>query len=75
MKGKGEEKKKVGEGEESPWGIVSIKAQGMNKEIPMEPITMMRNALGKDEGGSGVALDKDKYAQSAEFWSKHARLQ
>jgi hypothetical protein len=28
------------------------------KETPMEPITMMRNALGKTEGGSGVPLDR-----------------
>lgn len=43
------------------WGIVSIKAQGMNSEIPMEPITAMRNALGKDQGGSGVELDREYY--------------
>ena len=30
----------------------------------MEPITMMRNALGKDQGGSGVSMDIKKYAQS-----------
>ena len=26
----------------------------------MPPITMMRNALGKEEGGSGVKLDREK---------------
>lgn len=27
-------------------------------EIPMDPITMMRNSLGAEEGGSGVKLDR-----------------
>jgi hypothetical protein len=30
---------------------------------------MMRNALGKEYGGSGVELDQDKYKESVEFWS------
>lgn len=37
----------------------------------MPPITMMRNALGVDEGGNGVKLDKDLYNESVEFWSKN----
>lgn len=40
------------------WGVVSIKPQNLDHEIPMDPITMMRNALGKEEGGSGVPLDR-----------------
>jgi hypothetical protein len=28
-------------------GLISIKAQTVDYEIPMNPITMMRNALGK----------------------------
>jgi hypothetical protein len=32
----------------------------------------MRNALGVAEGGSGVPLDRDAYARSVEFWSRHA---
>jgi len=31
----------------------------------------MRNALGKEEGGNGIALDKKKYAESVEFWNEH----
>lgn len=54
------------------WGIVAILAQSHPNEEPMPPITMMRNALGIEEGGSGVALDKVKYADSVEFWSKNA---
>jgi len=58
----------------APWGIVSVKAQDHPYETPMQPITMMRNALGKDQGGSGVPLEADKYRQSVEFWSKHVSL-
>ena len=44
------------------YGIVWIKPQSVTFEQPMDPITMMRNALGKEEGGSGVPLDREKYA-------------
>lgn len=57
------------------WGIVSIKPQSGCEEVAMLPITMMRNALGVDEGGSGVPLDRTKYQQSVDFWSKHANVQ
>ena len=40
----------------------------------MEPITILRNALGAEEGGSGVKLDKDKYKEAVEFWKKHAAI-
>ena len=53
------------------WGIISIKPQGYDHELPMQPITMMRNALGKEEGGSGVGLDRAKYMESVEFWKEH----
>lgn len=61
--------------ETAPWGLISIKAQSVDYEIPMQPITMMRNALGKEEGGSGVPLDKEKYAQSVKFWASHSVIQ
>jgi hypothetical protein len=51
-----------------PWGIISIKAQDEDHETPMQPITMMRNALGRDEGGSGVKLDRAKYDESVHYW-------
>ena len=41
-------------------------------EIPMVPITMLRNALGVEEGGSGVPIDREAYRRSVEFWSRHA---
>jgi hypothetical protein len=59
----------------APWGIVSVKAQDVEHELPMQPITMMRNALGKDEGGSGVPLDAVKYQESVDYWSNHAPIQ
>ncbi len=54
------------------WGIVSCLATMAPVETPLAPITMLRNALGPDEGGSGVPLDRESYARSVEFWSKHA---
>lgn len=37
----------------------------------MDPITMFRNALGKEHGGSGELIDKTKYLKSIEFWDKN----
>ena len=50
--------------ETAPQGIVSIKAQDVDYELPMNPITVMRNSLGKDEGGSGVPIDRDAYLEA-----------
>jgi len=61
-------------GSDSPWGIVSVKAQDVDYEIPMQPITMMRNALGVEFGGSGVPLDFEKYKQAVQFWESHATV-
>ena len=54
------------------WGVVGCLYTMEPEEIPMTPITMMRNALGVDEGGSGVALDRAAYQRSVEFWERHA---
>ena len=40
----------------------------------MQPITMMRNALGREEGGSGVPLEREKYNASVEYWRTHAPI-
>lgn len=53
------------------YGIISIKPQDCDYELPMDPITMMRNALGREHGGSGKALEKDKYMESVKFWSEN----
>jgi len=57
---------------DADYGIVAILGQMHNEEEPMPPITMMRNALGVDEGGSGVPLDREVYHRSVEFWSQNA---
>ncbi len=51
-----------------------MKGQLNDFELPMQPITMMRNALGKAEGGSGVPLDREKYMTSVAFWTKHVAI-
>ena len=57
---------------EADWGIVGCLYTLEPAEIPMVPITMMRNALGVEEGGSGVPLDREAYRRSVAFWSTHA---
>jgi hypothetical protein len=59
---------------DQPWGIISIKPQNEAHETPMQPITMMRNALGREQGGSGVTLDRAKYEASVAYWSAHAEI-
>ena len=56
------------------WSVIAIKAQLASIELPMDPITILRNALGVEEGGSGVPLDRKAYAASVEYWSAHAPL-
>ena len=56
------------------FGVVGVKPQNEDYELPMQPITMFRNALGKAEGGSGHPLDPAKYRQSVAYWSTHAIL-
>ncbi len=63
---------KEGEPIEADWGIVGCLYTAEPEEIPMAPITMMRNALGVEEGGSGVALDREAYRRSVEFWQNNA---
>ena len=58
--------------DEEPWGLISVKAQDLDSECIMNPITMIRNALGMSEGGSGVSLNRENYKKSVEYWSKHA---
>ena len=63
---------KEGEPIDADWGVVGCLYTMQPEEIPMAPITMMRNALGVEEGGSGVPLDHDAYARSVAFWEQHA---
>lgn len=56
------------------YGIVAILGQMEFDEEPMKPITMMRNALGKEHGGSGVEIDIETYKKSCDFWKKNATV-
>ena len=56
------------------WGIISIKPLNVNHELPFVPMTIMRNSLGKNEGGSGVPINRKKYMEGVEFWSKNVEL-
>lgn len=67
-----EQLEKEGSPIEGDFGIVGCMYTGEPAEIPMAPITMMRNALGVAEGGSGVPLDRKAYQRSVEYWSRHA---
>ncbi|MGY6519468.1 MAG: DUF3228 family protein [Lysobacteraceae bacterium] len=57
---------------QADWGVVGCLYTAQPEEIPMAPITMLRNALGVEEGGSGVPIDREAYARSVDFWSRHA---
>ena len=59
---------------DAPWGIVSIKAQDTDFELPMQPITAMQNALGVEEGGSGIPLNHEAYVDAYHDWNDHAVL-
>jgi len=54
------------------YGIISVKPSDVPYETPMDPITIMRNALGKEEGGSGVKLEREKYMESVKYWTNKA---
>ena len=57
---------------DADWGVVGCMYTAEPEETPMAPITMMRNALGVEEGGSGVPLDRDAYRRAVEFWDNNA---
>jgi len=57
---------------EADWGIVGCIYTAEPAEVPMAPITMMRNALGVEEGGSGVPLDREAYQRAVAFWDRNA---
>jgi hypothetical protein len=57
---------------DAQWGIVGCMYTSEPAEIPMAPITMLRNALGVAEGGSGVPLDREAYRRAVGYWNTHA---
>jgi len=54
------------------YGIVSIQGTNTIGPDPIQPITMMRNALGIEYGGSGVEINIKEYENSVEFWKNNA---
>jgi len=63
------------EGDSTEWGIVAVLANSFLSEEPLPPMTIIRNHLGKEFGGSGVELNPEKleeYNDSVDFWSIHA---
>lgn len=76
MKAMKEEPKKIEDMEKKDfdYGVVGIKPQNVDYELPMLPITMMRNALGVEEGGSGIKLDRQKYKESVNYWEKNVLI-
>src|SRR5690606_23185153 len=67
-----EQLSKEGTPTDADWGVVGCMYSAEPEETPMAPITMLRNALGVEEGGSGVPIDRDDYRRSVEFWRNHA---
>lgn len=57
---------------DAEWGVVGCLYTAKPEELPMAPITMLRNALGVEEGGSGVPLDREAYRRSVAFWDRNA---
>jgi hypothetical protein len=67
-----EQMAREGDAIDADWGVVGCLATAEPEEIPMAPITMMRNALGVEEGGSGVPIDRHAYRRSVDYWERHA---
>jgi hypothetical protein len=63
---------KEGTAIDADWGVVGCMYTAEPEETPMAPITMLRNALGVEEGGSGAPLDRDAYRRSVDFWERNA---
>lgn len=57
---------------DADWGVVGCLYTMTPEETPMTPITLLRNALGVEEGGSGVPIDREAYRRAVEFWDRHA---
>lgn len=69
-----EQMAKEGSPIDGDFAVVNILRTMTMEEPPLPPITMMRNALGVAEGGSGVPLDRKKYMESVDFWTRHVAV-
>jgi hypothetical protein len=45
-----------------------------NTNVNSNPILNTRNALGVEEGGSGIPLNRKKYKESVEFWMENVAI-
>ncbi|MFO0725870.1 MAG: DUF3228 family protein [Myxococcota bacterium] len=54
------------------WEVVTIIASPVQNE-PMDPVTMMRNMLGK-AGGTIVHYTPEQFAEAIDFWSRHVKV-
>lgn len=61
--------------EDTDYGVVAILAQMTDEEEPMKPITMMRNALGKEEGGSGKSRNEIRESVIKELEKRDLTIQ
>jgi len=59
---------------DNDWSVIAVFALDSVEVPPMPPITMMRNALGIEEGGNGVPLDKADYIAACGYWNTHAMV-
>lgn len=57
---------------EGDWGVVAIQGTMYPKDDPIPPVTMIRNHLGLNFGGSGVKINDEEYEKSVIFWKKNA---
>lgn len=56
------------------YGIVSIMGTTTPEADPLIPVTMMRNALGQEEGGNGAKINRESYMKSVKFWETHVMI-
>jgi hypothetical protein len=63
---------KEGTAIDADWGVVGCLYTAEPVETPLAPITILRNALGVEQGGSGVPIDRAAYNHAVDFWRQHA---
>lgn len=62
----------AGRSSDAEWEIVAINAQ-LDRVTPMEPTTMLRNAL-HETGGTERAYTAEQWLEAVAHWSRHARV-
>jgi hypothetical protein len=57
------------------YDIICVNAEAEIIDAPMTPVTMVRNALGTEYGGSDHPVDKVKHEESVAYWSRYAMIE